>query len=112
MGDATEFGIGMLVEPNGGVRLRPQGELDLYTAPRLERAVLEQLDRGELQVVVDLSRTSFIDSSGLGAFVKLSKAVAARGGHLRLTSPVPQVARVFEITGVHQVIDISLEPEG
>lgn len=112
MGDPTEFGIGMLIEPEGGVRLRPQGELDLYTAPRLERAVREQLDRGEVQVVVDLSRTSFIDSSGIGAFVKLSKTVAARGGHLRLTSPTPQVARVFEISGVHQVVDISFDPEG
>lgn len=107
MAEPQEFGIGMLIEPEGGVRLRPQGELDLYTAPRLERAVLEQLDRGERHVVIDLSRTSFIDSSGIGAFVKLARAVNERGGHLKLTSPTRQVARLFEISGVHQVVDIS-----
>ena len=108
--DATEeFGIGMLIESDGVVRLRPSGELDLYTAPRLEEAVREQAAGGRL-IVIDLSKTTFIDSSGMGTLVRLAKVVTALGGRLKLTSPTRSIARLFEISGVHSFLDVSLDP--
>jgi hypothetical protein len=53
-------------------------------------------------VVVDLSRVSFIDSSGLGVLVGALKRVRERGA-LSLVCPEPRVRRVFEITGLTQV---------
>ena len=107
--DATdEFGIGMLIEDGGIVRLRPSGELDLYTAPRLEEAVREQIRPGRV-LVVDLSKTTFVDSSGMGTLVRLAKVVAAGGGTFKLTSPTRSIARLFEISGVHSFLDVSLD---
>ena len=107
--DATdEFGIGMLIEGGGIVRLRPSGELDLYTAPRLEEAVREHVGAGRI-LVIDLSKTTFIDSSGMGTLVRLAKTVSAGGGTLKLTSPTRSIARLFEISGVHNFLDVSLD---
>ena len=87
-------------EAAGGVRtLRPAGELDIGTAPKLERALLEDRRAGD-RIVLDLADLEFIDSTGLRVIVQA--AAAAEQGHweLRLRHGRPAVRRVFEISGV------------
>jgi anti-sigma B factor antagonist len=110
MEGTDDFGIGTLIEDSGAVRLRPIGDLDLHTSPRLEEAVREQLGDGRGQVTLDLSRTSFIDSSGLGTIVRLAQVVSMGGGRLRLVSPTRQAARLFEISGVLSFLEVSDGP--
>lgn len=77
------------------------GEIDLATAPTLLDTVESELARAPdtMRVVVDLSEVSFIDSSGLNAFVRLERVLTERGAELRLVSPTDRVVRqVFEIT--------------
>ena len=45
------------------------GEVDMYSSPTLRERIAELLDSGESVLVVDLSGTSFLDSTGLGALV-------------------------------------------
>lgn len=58
------------------------------------------------EVIVDLSRSGFIDSSGVRALVVGHKASEAAGGSLALRAPSPEIARVFEITGMGEFIKI------
>ncbi|HEY7401335.1 MAG TPA: STAS domain-containing protein [Actinomycetota bacterium] len=60
--------------------LQVAGELDLYTAPRLREAVVEVTDTGAREVVVDLDRVAFIDSSGLGVLVACLKRLREHDG--------------------------------
>lgn len=60
--------------------LRVEGELDLFTAPRLREAVVEATDGGAKHVVVDLEGVTFIDSSGLGVLVACLKRLRERDG--------------------------------
>jgi anti-sigma B factor antagonist len=85
--------------------LRIEGELDTSTAPQLREAMGEALEdrRGEGELVLDVSRLSFMDSSGLHV---LMEAVASRNGAgpIVLHRPSRAVKRLLEIVlpeGVH-----------
>ena len=86
--------------------VRVEGDLDCYSAPQL-RAVLLELAEGPRRVVVDVSGSTFIDSTGLGVLVGGLKRLREQGGHLALRSPSPTTARLFEVTGVSKLFDIA-----
>jgi len=72
--------------------------------------VAGQLQNGYKNITVDLSETTFIDSSGLGALVALQKAAAARQGELRLLNPQPSVQQILALTRLDQFFKI-IRPE-
>ena len=82
------------------------GEVDLAAAPRL-RAVLEPAlpDPGG-RLVVDLSETTFIDSSALGVLVRALKRLRHHGGDLVLRHPSRNARRVFQLTGLDLILTI------
>jgi anti-sigma B factor antagonist len=83
------------------------GELDLSTIPKLERPLLRELDEHH-GVVVDLTRLSFIDSSGIGLLIQ---AFRAHEPELRLHTVIArgsQVERVFRLAGIDQALPLYL----
>jgi anti-sigma B factor antagonist len=58
------------------------------------------------EVIVDLSRAGFIDSSGVRALLVGHKETEAAGGSLALRAPPPEIARVLELTAMDRVIRI------
>jgi anti-sigma B factor antagonist len=85
----------------------PFGEIDAHTAPALRTAILSQLDIPETeQLVVDLSRTSFLDSSALGVLIGALKRVRESGGQFDVVLPPSPVRRIFEITALDRVLDL------
>jgi anti-sigma B factor antagonist len=86
----------------GATVVEVAGEVELHSAGEL-RDELQQAGEGERPcVVVDLSRVSFIDSTGLGVLVGAFKRVRERGS-LSIVCPQRSIRRVFEITGLMQV---------
>jgi anti-sigma B factor antagonist len=84
---------------DGDARLVVAGELDLATAPRVAEAVDGALGRGARRVVIDLTRLTFLDSSGLRMFIVLSDRAAAEDWTLGLLRPAEPSRSVFRITG-------------
>jgi anti-sigma B factor antagonist len=85
---------------DGGVVVRLQGELDVYSAPMLRRAFVDFKHGQGVTVVVDLARLTFMDAAGLGALLTARRDVVARGGQMVLHAPSPAVSRVIQITGI------------
>jgi anti-sigma B factor antagonist len=85
-------------------RLTPVGELDLATAPRLESEVEGVLSGTASQLVIDLSRISFIDSTGLRMFLVLQERSLAHDWQLTLTGPSEAVRPILDITGSGQTL--------
>jgi anti-sigma B factor antagonist len=79
--------------------LRPAGELDIATAPSLERALHEVATPGR-RVLLDLSGLQFMDSTGLRVIVRAANAARKDGWELRLRQGPPPVRRVFELSGL------------
>ena len=94
-----EFAVEEGRDPGGVTTVRPAGELDIGTAPRLERALLEGRRAGD-RVVLDLSGLQFIDSTGLRVIVQAVEAARRGRWELRLRQGPRAVRRVFEIAGV------------
>jgi anti-sigma B factor antagonist len=75
-------------------RMELTGELDVGTGPDLEEAVVRALGDGARDVVVDLARTTFMDSSGLGSLIRAARSVDATRGTMTVLSPPGSEARV------------------
>jgi anti-sigma B factor antagonist len=89
---------------DGRVRMMVTGEVDLLSAPELERALLEQIDEGR-DVLLDLSSVSFIDSSGVQAIVLATRQAASRGRAVALHPVMPRQARkLFDIVGLSALL--------
>lgn len=74
------------------------GQLIVGNRHELKRMVLDALGGGARRFVIDFSRTGYIDSSGLGVLITLSKEIRAQGGDLRLASLNADLQRLFELT--------------
>jgi anti-sigma B factor antagonist len=77
-------------------------EIDSATAPQLS-AQLADLD-ATAEVLLDFSDVSFCDSTGIRVLLAALKSQMAGGGSLRLVNVNPAVARVFEMTGLRNLI--------
>lgn len=78
------------------------GELDIASAPALREQLLGLLRPGSSQLVVDLSKVSFCDASGLAVLVGAGRRARLLGGYLRLAAVSPQVGQALRITGLHR----------
>lgn len=82
------------------------GEVDLFTAPDLKRAAAEAIDAGARCIVVDLTTTRFLDSTGLGVLIGIAKRVRPAGGDLAIVNTDETTANTFAITGIDGVIPV------
>lgn len=83
------------------------GQLIVGNRQELKTLIQEGLDRGERKFLVDCSRTGYIDSSGLGALVSLSKKVRELGGELRIAGLNEDLRSLFELTKLDTLFHIS-----
>ena len=91
-------------EADGGVVLAPSGRLTVVTAPQLRAAVAERIAAGDRIIIIDLSVTDFVDSSGLGALVSCLKSARQAGGDLRIVAPTEQVSMVLRMTNLDRIL--------
>jgi anti-sigma B factor antagonist len=82
------------------------GEVDLYTAPEFKERMVELIESGKKQIVVDLSKATFIDSTTLGVLVGGVKRLRPAGGSLALVCTDENITKIFEITGLDRVFPI------
>lgn len=83
-----------------------RGQIDLYSAPTFKSALSRAIDDGFNEIVVDLSEVSFMDSTGLGVLVGVSKRLRLLDGSIAIVTPDATIRRVFEISGLTRRFDI------
>jgi anti-sigma B factor antagonist len=89
---------------SGVVVVQPTGRLNMASAPTLRKQLSDIVDGGGTRIVVDLSATDFIDSSGLGALISTLKIARKAGGDLRIAAPTRQVCTVLELSNLDRVL--------
>jgi anti-sigma B factor antagonist len=83
-----------------------EGEIDVYTAPRLRELLIELVNNGFYQLVVNMEKVEFLDSTGLGVLVGGLKRVRAHDGSLNLVCTQERILKIFRITGLTKVFGI------
>ena len=102
-----------VVEREGAVVVELAGELDLYNADDVRRALLESAEADPTRLVVDLSAVEFLDSTILGTLVEARSRLG--DGRFVLAAPGTDIRRALEVSGldrhfaVHESVDAALQ---
>jgi anti-sigma B factor antagonist len=94
-------------EAGGVVVVAVDGQLIVGNRQELKQVVLDALEAGARKFVVDFARTGYIDSSGLGVLVSLSKKIREQGGDLRLAGLNEDLQTLFELTKLDTLFAIT-----
>ncbi|MDH5721027.1 MAG: STAS domain-containing protein [Spirochaetia bacterium] len=93
-------------EVEGNVIIDIEGEIDLYNAPEVKETIKKLIDDKKLKIIVNLSKVSYIDSSGIGALISAVTALKKEQGYLKLVNVYASVKKVFELTKLTSFFDI------
>lgn len=105
----TPFAINVLSTGGRTVRVQVEGELDVSTAPQLGESLQHEIGEGH-DVVLDLSKIAFIDSTGLNTILSAMKTSDSTGGRFAISKSLPaQARRVMEITGVERMLAVDAD---
>ncbi len=98
------------LNPDVGV-IRVDGRLNMVTAGQLKDTVTEAVAAGRQRLVVDLTKATFMDSSGLGALIGALKTARAAGGDLRIAGANEQVLMVLQLSNMDRILRPYETPE-
>ena len=84
-----------------------EGQLIVGNRQELKQKILDELERGARRFLVDFAQTGYIDSSGLGVLVSLSKRIRENKGELRLANLNDDLKTLFELTKLDPLFQIS-----
>ena len=100
--------MGFALKKQGDVCIiEVEGQLIVGNRQELKQRVLDEVERGERRFLVDFTQTGYIDSSGLGVLVSLSKKIKELGGELRLVGLNEDLQTLFELTKLDTLFRIS-----
>lgn len=86
--------------------ITPQGEVDISNYATLRQHIDETLAAGGAHLVLDLSRTEFLDSTALGAMIGSRRKAYAAGGSFAVICDRPQLMKLFQITKLDKVFSV------
>ncbi len=96
-----------IVELNGITIVEVGGELIVGNRHELKEKVSDRLEAGDRRFLIDFTSSSYIDSSGLGVLVSLSKKIRESGGVLRLAGLSEDLRTLFELTKLDTLFQIA-----
>jgi anti-sigma B factor antagonist len=103
---AMAFGIEDRQVDDGTHVVTVTGEIDLFTAPEFKQRVSAPIDAGRTHLVVDLTATTFIDSSSLGVLIGAHRRLRRLNGTLVIVVAGEPIIKTFRITGLDGVFTI------
>ena len=91
-------------------RLALSGELDMLSAPILERELRAAARRHPRRIVLDLRELTFMDVSGLRAILDAARSARRDGASLAIANPMPHIVRLLELTAIDQTLEVVGRP--
>lgn len=91
--------------------LEVEGEVDIYSAPKLRERLVELISGGNHRIIVSLEGVGFMDSTGLGSLVAGLKRIKEHDGVLALVCTREPVLKVLSITGLDKVFPLHASVE-
>jgi anti-sigma B factor antagonist len=96
---------------NGLMVCHIDGEIDINTAPDIKRSFDKLLVKKEPKIVINLTKVTYVDSSGLATLVEILKNMRSYGGKMKLANMSPKIKSLFEITKLEKLFDIVASEE-
>ncbi|RME91989.1 MAG: anti-sigma factor antagonist [Candidatus Hydrogenedentota bacterium] len=93
-------------ERDGVVILDIEGEIDLYNAPEIKDTIQKLIDEQKYNIIINLEKVSYIDSSGIGALISSLSNLKKYQGGLKIINVFASVKKVFELTKLTSFFEI------
>ena len=93
-------------DKNGLIVCYVEGEIDINTAPDIKKHFEKILSRKAPKIVINFSKVTYVDSSGLATLVEILKGMRVYGGKMRLSNLSPKIKSLFEITKLEKLFEI------
>ena len=85
----------------------PHGDLDLYASVAFCKSVLDKLESGATRMVLDLGEVRYLDSSGVGALIRLLQKARSLGGEVRVARLAGTPKKVLEMSNIISLLKVS-----
>lgn len=87
--------------------VRVKGELDMLVAEEMRQAIDKRLEEKDIKnLILNLEKVTFIDSSGLGAIIGRYKKMQAADGRMFIVGARPQVEKILYFSGIHKLVPL------
>jgi len=83
-----------------------QGEIDLYNAPEIKEIIQKLINEQKYNIIINLEKVSYIDSSGIGALISSLSNLKKYQGSLKIINVYASVKKVFELTKLTSFFEI------
>jgi len=87
------------------------GEIDINSSPTIKKSFDKLISQKTPKIVINLSKVTYVDSSGLATLVEMLKNMRSYGGKMRLASMSPKIKSLFEITKLEKLFEIMADEE-
>ena len=96
---------------NGLTVCHVDGEIDINSSPGIKKSFDKILSSKTPKIIVNLSKVTYVDSSGLATLVEILKNMRSYGGRLRLTNLSSKIKSLFEITKLEKLFEIMADEQ-
>lgn len=86
-------------------------EIEVYNAQKLKEYLSEKIDKGYINLVINMEAIEYVDSSGLGVFVSILKKIKILNGRLIIASLRNSINQIFLLTSLDKVFEIAENSE-
>ncbi len=93
-------------ERDGIIIMDIQGEIDLYNAPEIKENVQKLIEKQKINIIINLEKVSYIDSSGIGSLISALSSLKKYHGNMKLVNLLSSVKKVFELTKLTNFFEI------
>ena len=87
------------------------GEIDINSSPSIKKSFDKLISQKIPRIVINLSKVTYVDSSGLATLVEMLKNMKSYGGRMRLACMSPKIKSLFEITKLEKLFEIMADEE-
>lgn len=95
------------IDPREGLTVcHIDGEIDINSSPAIKKSFDKLISQKTPKIVINLSKVTYVDSSGLATLVEMLKNMKSYGGRMRLASMSPKIKSLFEITKLEKLFEI------
>jgi anti-sigma B factor antagonist len=94
---------------NGLTVCHMEGEIDINTSPDIKKTFDKLISKKEPKIIINFSKVTYVDSSGLATLVEILKNMRTYGGKMKLTNLSPKVKSLFEITKLEKLFEIMVD---
>jgi len=97
---------GIPVAGNEAIVIQVTGEVDLYSAPHFAQYVAQEMGHSVRHVLLDLTRLEYLDSSGVGAIIRIVQATKSRKGSVGICGLSGMPQKVLEMCNIISILEI------